>query len=304
MLAFASATAAGRPDAVYLLPGDIAWREPSATDVQLWYDNVGLAGYAWFEPLTGVEFDLRPDLSWDGPVASAILDRAEAQRRTLPEAYPWLVDLLNMEEWAEAVAHPKQPQPGDGLWLTAIASEKDTARVEALRARGFEATRHFQPEYRFDLSGEIPAPELPDGYRVRHVREGELEERVATHRDAWVGSSWTLERYLDLRKSPAYDPELDLVVETPEGGFASCCICWADPGSGMGMFEPVGTRPSARGKGVTRAMIHEGFRRLRARGITVALEGTAGFNHPAQALYEGAGYIRTGSKRTFMKRLD
>ncbi len=266
--------------------------------------TAGLAGYAWYEGVTDVEFDLRPDLPWDGDVAEAIIDWAEARRRALPEAYPWLVDLQNMDEWAEAVEHRRKPQPGDGLWLTAIACESDTARVEALRRSGFEATQHFQPDYRFDLSGNIPEPELPEGYRVRHVLEGELEERVAVHRAAWVGSSWTLERYLELRKSPAYDPELDLVVEAPDGSFASCCICWADTISSIGKFEPVGARPSARGKGVTRAMIHEGFRRLRAKGIAVAIEGTAGFNHPAQALYEGAGYVRSGTKRTFIKRVD
>jgi ribosomal protein S18 acetylase RimI-like enzyme len=303
MLDFASRAAAGRPEAVYLLPGDIVWRGPSAADVRIWYDDVGLAGYGWYEGLTGAEFDLRPHLPWDGEVAAGMIDWAEGRRRTLPEAYPWLVDLRNMEEWAEAVEHPKKPKAGDGLWLTAVAYESDTARVDALLARGFEATGHFEPDYRFDLGGEVPEPVLPAGYRVRHVTENDLEERVATHRDAWVGSRWTMARYVELRKSPAYDADLDLVVEGPDGSFASCCICWADQVSGMGKFEPVGARPGARGKGATRAMIHEGFRRLKAKGIKVALEGTAGFNHPAQALYEGAGYVRTGTKRTFMKRL-
>jgi ribosomal protein S18 acetylase RimI-like enzyme len=211
-----------------------------------------------------------------------------------------------MEAWARAVLDPRRPAPGDGRWLTIAAFESDAARVAALEARGYRSTRHFAPDYRFDLRGEIPAPALPAGMHVRDLADtdADLAERVATHRDSWVGSSWSLARYGEIREGAVYGAELDLVVDVGDGTFANCCICWADPLSGVGSFEPVGTRPAWRGKGVTRALIFEGLRRLKAKGMHTARVGTAGFNAPAQALYEGCGFERTGTVRTFMRDLD
>ena len=306
LLEFASRSAASRPDAVYLMPSDICWRGPEADDVRLWFDDAGLAGYAWFEPPTGVEMDLRHDLSWDADIATAMLDWADERRRAFPAAYPWLVDLESMEQWADAVLDPGTRVSREGRWLTAVAFEADGPRIAALEARGYTPTQHFAPDYRLNLRGELPEHELPAGFRVRHVEDtpADLEERTATHRDAWVGSTWNVARYRALRATPAYDPELDVVVETQDGTFANCCIAWADPISGVGSFEPVGTRPAWRGKGVTRALIVEAFRRLRAKGMNTARVGTAGFNTPAQSLYEGCGFQRTGTMRTFMRRLE
>jgi ribosomal protein S18 acetylase RimI-like enzyme len=304
LLSFASANAAARSGGVYLMPGDVVWRGPSAEDVRLWWDDVGLAGYAWFDAPAGVEFDVRHDLAWDGEVATAMLAWAEERRSELPAADPWLVDLGSMDEWAEAVRNPRKAQPGDGQWLTVTALESDPARVAALEGRGYRRTGHHAPEYRFELRGALPVPKLPAGMAVRHVKQHELEERAATHRDAWVGSTFSAGRLRELRASPAYDPELDLVVDVGGGTFAACCICWADDGSGIGSFEPVGTRPAWRGKGLTTALVREGLLRLKAQGMHTARVETAGFNAPAQALYEGCGFVRTDTLRTFMRRLD
>ena len=71
-----------------------------------------------------------------------------------------------------------------------------------------------------------------------------------------------------------------------------------------GRFEPVGTRPAARGEGLTRELIREGFRRLAEHGMATAHTETPGFNAPAQALYESSGFTPTGRRRTYIKRLD
>lgn len=76
------------------------------------------------------------------------------------------------------------------------------------------------------------------------------------------------------------------------------------PGPGAGHFEPVGTRPDYRGKGLTRELIREGFRRLADRGMTIAHTETPVFNAPALALYEASGFERVGKRWTFVKRVD
>ena len=114
-----------------------------------------------------------------------------------------------------------------------------------------------------------------------------------------------MEDYKALRATRPYDESLDLVVDdATHGRFLACCICWSDPVSRAGHFEPVGARPAARGKGLTRELVREGSRRLVERGVATAQAETPGFNTPAQALYAGSGFMPTGRRRTYIKRLD
>ena len=311
LLAFCGRNSVARPESAYLRPGDVAWRLPlhhlatlgELSWLRLWFDAEGIAGYAWFEPPTGVELDLRTDLCWDGEVGNALLDWAEAKRQQAPPAYPWLVDVQDMEEWAAGVRQPPVT-PHGGRWLTTLANANDTDRLAALHRRGYERTGHHAILYARDLADPLPPPNLPAPHRIRHTIEADVAARVAVHRAAWVGSSWTIERYAALRASPAYDETLDLVVEAEPGHFAACCICWADPISRSGSFEPVGTHPSFRGKGITRELIREGFRRLADKGLATAHTETPSFNTPAQGLYESSGFERAGTRWTLMKQLD
>lgn len=308
LLALVSGIARSRlPGAAYLMASDVAWRLPGSgpgENLRLWHDDAGLAGFVWFEPLTGMEFDLRADLSCRDPIAADMLAWAEARRRELPAAYPRFVELRSMSDWEHEIRHPRPPAPEDGLCLTSVALESDGERIALLERHGYRATRHFFADYRRPLDVSVPESRLAPGMRLRHAGDEDLEERVACHRDAWTGSSWDRERYQALRASPVYDPELDIVLETPDGSFASYCICWSDPAVGIGSFEPVGTREAWRGKGVGREVIHEGFRRLRAVGMHTARVGTAGFNESAQGLYRACGFEQIDTARTFLKRLQ
>ena len=88
LLTFCASNAGRRPEAAYLRPGDVVWRLPlhrfptlgEVPWLRLWFDAHGVAGYAWFEPPTGVELDLRSDLPWSGETGNAMLDWAEAMR--------------------------------------------------------------------------------------------------------------------------------------------------------------------------------------------------------------------------------
>jgi ribosomal protein S18 acetylase RimI-like enzyme len=305
--AFISANAVARaPVPIYLMTSDVAWRLPGAgakENLCLWRDASGLAGFVWFEPTTGMEFDLRHDLGYDTAVAADMLAWGEARRREFDPAHPRFVDLMSMEEWSEEILNPRAPIADGRRCFTTMAFEEDVPRIAFLTANGYRSTQHFMPDYRRDLSVPIPPPNLRAGLRLRHATEADLEERVAVHRASWLRSTWSMETYLKIRASDAYDSELDIVLEADDGTFAAYCICWADPVAGVGSYEPVGTRPEWRGKGVGRETIYEGFRRLKAKGMRSARVGTAGFNAPAQALYESCGFVRVGTCRTFMKVL-
>jgi ribosomal protein S18 acetylase RimI-like enzyme len=242
------------PGPSLLHPGDLVWRlqSPEAgDDLHLFYDDEGLAAFAWLSPPTELEFDLRAGLEPNGPVAEAVFDWAEARRRGEPPAYPRFVDLKDMDEWAREIEHPA-PAPADvGRCLTALAFESQHALIAALE----------------------------------------------------LGSTFDRTRYEQMRQSTWYDEGLDIVCEV-DGELASYCIAWADPGSGLGILEPVGTREGFRGRGVARAVVQEAQRRLKERGMRFAQVATAGFNAPARALYESSGFHQVDTLRTFMRTVD
>jgi hypothetical protein len=188
--AFISGNAVARaPVPIYLMTSDVAWRMPGSgpkRNLRLWDDDAGLAGFVWFEPTTGMEFDLRHDLSFDHPIDADMLAWSDARRREFEPAHPRFIDLKSMDEWAEEILHPRERAPDGRRWLATTAFEEDSARAAFLEGNGYRPTRHFMPDYRRDLSAPIPPSRLADGMRLRHVTEADLDERVAVHCDSWL----------------------------------------------------------------------------------------------------------------------
>ena len=113
----------------------------------------------------------------------------------------------------------------------------------------------------------------------------------------------TLEAYRRLRQAPVYLPDLDLVAVTPEGEFASYCICWLDPQNKVGEFEPVGTRAAYRRMGIGKAVMYEGMRRLKALGAETAIVISSGSNAASRRLYESVGFEIIDSEYLYGKKL-
>ena len=256
-------------------PGDVVWAlfqnvvDDPFQDLRLWEDEAGVAqAFAWFHP-RGMDVMLcrRPELRAD----TALLD----------EMYAW------------ATRRALHTSTGDSpaSTLGAQALESDTELTSYLTSHGFSRTESFYVHMRRELDGEIPAPALPEGWTARHVGdEDEWQRRVDLHREVYHPSRVTLEAYRRLRRAALYRPELDLVVVSPEGEFASYCICWYDPQTRIGEFEPVGTRAAFRRRGLGKALMYEGQRRLRALGARTAIVLTNGDNIPAIPLYQSAGF--------------
>lgn len=115
--------------------------------------------------------------------------------------------------------------------------------------------------------------------------EKEGERRVAVHRDAFAPSRMTIAKHRAVMVSPTYRRDLDLVVEAPEGSFAAFTIVWHDVINQIGLFEPVGTHSGHRRRGLGRAIMADGLRRLADLGATTAFVGTNAAN-PAAAGFE------------------
>lgn len=254
--------------------GDVVWAlfqnvvDDPFHNLRLWEDEEGVAqAFAWFHP-RGMEALIcrRPHLRDDETLLDAMYDWAT--QRAVQTATGERAPVLHTQ-----------------------ALESDTALISYLTARGFTPDGRSYVHLRRRLDGEIPAPSLPAGWAVRHVGgEEEWQRRVDTHREVYHPSRVTLEAYRRLRRADLYRPELDLVVVSPEGEFAAYCICWYDPNARIGEFEPVGTRPAYRRRGLGRALMFAGQRRLRNLGARTAIVLTSGDNAPAIALYESAGF--------------
>jgi len=246
-------------------------------EVRLWEDGDELLGFAWLEEPDGVVMQVHPRLRGSGSLEREMLDWAAGQTRAV---------------YGELA--------GDELWTRL---PEDEPRLEALLANlGFGRDPDHALKMARTLGEPLPERAPPDGWTVREVG-GEWGERVEIHREVWHPSRVTLAAYRRLREAPGYDPSLDLVAVGPDGTFGSYCICWFDPQSRTGLFEPLGTRPACRGMGLGKAVMLEGLRRLQKLGARVAFVTAVHDNLGARRLYESLGFETVNRERLYGKKL-
>ncbi|MEO8611901.1 MAG: GNAT family N-acetyltransferase [Chloroflexota bacterium] len=166
----------------------------------------------------------------------------------------------------------------------------ETARRESLEKRGYvgeDSLIYFtQP-----LNGDLPTPLLPEGFSfIDQMRPEWADRRADVHFNAFHPSRMTAQAYTHFMTAPDYDPTLDVVVAAPDGTFAAFAMVWLDPQTCIGSFEPVGTRNSMQRKGLGKAALLEGMRRMRGRGMTVATVLTYADSPGNIAFYESAGF--------------
>lgn len=310
LLALVASNAAARPvGRTPLMNSDLVWQFHGAApedNIRLWFDAAGLCAFAWFQPPFELKFDLRADIGPGSGILGELLAWAEQRRLAFEPGYPFYLDLESMAEWREALQRPPATLASGDRFLVATALESDEARSAWLIGQGFQAVAHHEPILVHDLSsGTAPAPP-PSGFRLRAVAGTELPARVELHRAAWApASGFTLTQYRGLQMlGGVYDPLLDIVAEAADGTLAAYAIAWKDPVSGIGSFEPVGTRPEYRGSGVSEAVLTEGFHRLAKKGMRAVRIYTASFNGPAQRLYQRVGFQQVDVNRTYLKRIS
>lgn len=147
---------------------------------------------------------------------------------------------------------------------------------EVAAARGYR--KLAQPtaylEYTLDPANPPGSLPLPEGFVIRSVAEEDDVDRrrqakAIAFGGAFAPSQWPpAAAFRTMQQAPDYAADLDLFVRAPNGDCASFCTIWVDAANRYANFEPVGTRVDYQGQGLARALLHEGFRRMAARGIT------------------------------------
>jgi mycothiol synthase len=199
------------------------------------------------------------------------------------------VEMINVAETQYALS-----QPGGAQELTIWSPQAYTLRQDILQKRGY--SRQPWPEYQRCCSMSLPVVECPPpaGYTIRELGgEDDLPARSwvswkAFHPDEpdekYQGWSW----YCNVQRAPLYRQELDLVALTLGGEMAAFCTVWYDPYTQTAAFEPVGTHPAHQRRGLGKALMLEGLRRLQPLGATLA--AVSSYSEEAGALYAAVGF--------------
>jgi ribosomal protein S18 acetylase RimI-like enzyme len=122
---------------------------------------------------------------------------------------------------------------------------------------------------------------------------------VALHRAAFATSTLTVAKYERLLEVPHYRFEDDLVVEAADGSLAAFALGWSDPRGAVAEFEPVGTHPDHRRRGLGAALIATGLHRFFAGGARIVQVYADAGEAAAEALYASVGFQRRAFHQRF-----
>lgn len=245
-------------------PGDLAWwsacdAEVARVEASAWYDARGRPAACLV-------------LADEGASLAADLFRAPGLGRSAE------ADVLTPACGALAAAATAHGKP-----VEILAHPDDRVLGAALRTAGF--VRDPSGDIVQTLRAATPEPGppvLPAGLAWADAAGGRGPFPRAARRAARIAA--------DLATVPGYDPGLDLAVLAADGAVAAHALGWYDAERRIGLFEPVRTEDAFQRRGLARALLAEGLRRMAARGATWVKVGHRADNAPAAALYADAGF--------------
>ncbi len=148
---------------------------------------------------------------------------------------------------------------------------------------------------------EIEEPSLPEGFRFVDAAGVSLAAAIAVHRASWRGWPFPESDFARVQSTWPYRLDLHVFVEAPDGELASSATIWFDDATKTAEFEPVGTHPDHRRKGLGRALQLHGMHQAKAAGaetMLVACQGSDA-NGAARDLYESVGFREISRDLTF-----
>lgn len=155
--------------------------------------------------------------------------------------------------------------------------------VHHLETLGFEQFDWSTVRFEIDLYQDLPQRQLPEGLSIRPPRgSAEVDAYVSLHRAALGSERMTTPWRMRTLKHPAYSPEIDLVVVSPEDKPVGFCICWM--WQDIRQIEPLGVHPEYQGKGLDGALELTALQALRRQGARSVYVDHVGLNEKAIAL--------------------
>jgi ribosomal protein S18 acetylase RimI-like enzyme len=207
-------------------------------------------------------------------------------------------------QWAEASEQALMQAAGISKPISSDVMDCDGALQNAMRASDYspEAAPYILLTER-SLETAIPDSVLPPGFTIRSVAgEQEAAWVIEAHVSAF-NSNWTADEYVHVMRTPGFDIDREVVVVAPDGRCAAFLIYWLDPTTRAGLFEPVGCHVDFQRQGLTRALMYEGMRRMKARGMTRAIVNHLADNPVSTGFYRSLGFAPKYAITDFRKAM-
>jgi len=266
----------------YLHVGDLLWQlfhmladyNPSDM-IRLWQDEQGrLLGFALAYPaFGGFELQVHPSFR------SLDLER----------------EMFNWVQYQLTLLNPDCPT------RYSLVNEHDTLRLNMLEADNYHPLGDWLYMQR-SLATLFPTPQVPSAFRISDMTEVDFASRATVLGEAF-GTPPRPRLYQQFMNARGYDPTLDIVTVDSSGQAASFAMCWVDPLSKVGQFEPVGTLPQFWRQGLGKATLLEGMRRMRDRGMHNLIVIVEAAEEPAYHLYKSLGLETRWTIRQYGKTL-
>jgi ribosomal protein S18 acetylase RimI-like enzyme len=246
-----------------------SWALDDPDNVGLWFnENGGLVAWAVLQtPFWEIDYFCHPDVELS--LHPEIL--AWAERRACATIYT-------------PYGHPS--------WYINVFSGQ-AERIQDLERAGFKSQAEMGEDSlsKVLMQRSIQTPvkiyKPPEGFVVRPLAgENEIERYVELHRSVFESKNMTVGWRRRTHNHPAYKPELDIVIESPDGRLAAFCICWISENYLDGRVEPLGCHKDYRRYALGRVALSEGLHRLQTLGVKNIYVETDKFRNTALSLYE------------------
>lgn len=230
-------------------------------------------------------------LLWEtaGGEIAAVLHPVYAGEAFLHVHPAWRTAALEDELLAVAEERFAADTSDSRRYLVVNGDRDDELRLAAVAERGYRKWGEPIHHWSRDLDAAIPAVPVAEGYTIRSM--GDVDEHPARSWASWRAfhpddpdegyEGW--EWYRNIQAGPLYRRDLDLVAATQAGEIAAFCTIWYDDVTRSAVCVLVGTAAEHQRRGLGKAVILEGLRRLQRLGGTRAFAN--GYDAAANALY-------------------
>jgi len=196
---------------------------------------------------------------------------------------------------AQAIHNTPYARPA---WFVMAFSEQKN-RIRDLENAGFKCQSDVGEDSWSKVlmrrSSQIPVKvfEPRSDFIVRSFAgETEVQKYVELHQSVFESKNMTVDWRTRTLRHPDYEPDLDIVVESPDKRLVSFCICWFDQNSMTGHIEPLGSHKDFRQYGLGRVALSEGLHRLQSRGAETIFVETDNYRNTAFRLYESFDFLK------------
>jgi mycothiol synthase len=204
----------------------------------------------------------------------------------------------------QMMAHSKRT--GESFWGSVEFFENTPnaeRTIDNLTSLGFEKFVWSTIRFEIALDQETPQPQIPDGFAIRpFMGNSEVDDYVHLHRTAFGTDKMTKAWRIRTLAHPAYHPDVDLVVVSPEEKLVGFCICWI--WNDIGQIEPLGVHPDYQGQGLGRALELSAIQTLRDQGVRFVHLDHVSLNEKAIALSLKTGFRQSNNALRYFVDTD